>query len=104
MGLSYVVTHVALSRAPEGFNRKDLIFFHLCLVVTLHDRYTFAAMDTMLDDIVAIEVANTFNRQRMAVELYFVAFHGFLDSSTDVAHPHIDASFLNSVNCDPMVV
>lgn len=59
--VSHVVAHIALPRAPKSFDCKDLIFFHFRLVIALDNRYAFATMNTMLDNIMAIEIADTFD-------------------------------------------
>lgn len=57
-------------------------------------------MDPVLVDVVAAEISDRFHRVRFPSDLYFVAFHGFLDSSTNIADADIGTGSLISVSND----
>ncbi len=59
---AHVVAHIAFARAPKCFDRKDLVLFHFRLVIALDNGHAFTAMNTMLDNVMAIEIANAFDR------------------------------------------
>jgi len=93
---TYVVSHVALSGATEGFDGEHLSLLHLGLIATLDDGHALPAMDDVLVDVVPVEIPDALHWIRGAVDLNLVAFHRFLDGSADVTHTDIDSSFLHN--------
>ena len=53
--------NVASSCATEGLDRENLALLHLGLVVAFDDRHALAAVDAVLDDVVAVQVPDTFD-------------------------------------------
>lgn len=94
MIVTYVFPNVALAGAAECLDGKDLALFHLCLVVTLDNGYTLAAVDEMLVNVVTVQVPDTLHRVHRTIELNLVTLHSFLDGGTDIAHANVNTSFL----------
>ena len=92
---TYVAPNITLPGASKSLNCKNLPFFHLCLITALYNRDTFTSMYLKLIYIMTIEVADWLHLISGSCNLYFVAFHGFLDGSSDVRHPDVNAGFLN---------
>lgn len=91
---TYIVMYVTSSCASKGLDRKDFAFFHLRLIRVLDERNRFTAMNAVLLDIVPCKITDGFDGERPAPNVYLVAFHGFLDRSTDVAYADVDTSSL----------
>ena len=91
---TYIVSHVALASTSESLDSKYLALFHLCLIRTLHNGHTLATVDNVLVDVVAVQVSDTLNGVHCSIQLHFIAFHGLLDGSTNVADADINSGFL----------
>lgn len=85
---------VTFSGTAESLNGENLAFLHLSLVAALDNRHTFSTVNNMLFNVVTVQVADTLDGVHGTVELDFVALHGFLDGSTNVAHTDINTGFL----------
>lgn len=48
-------------------------------------------MDIILVDVIPVQVANTFNRYSVTIQLNFLTLHDFLDSGAYVAYANINA-------------
>lgn len=55
-------------------------------------------MDLIPLDVVPRDVLHRFHREDFAANLNLVAFHRFLDGSTDIADPDINTSILTSIS------
>lgn len=94
---TYIVSHVALSSTTESLDSKNFAFFHLRLVRAFHNWYALATVDNVLVNVVTIQVPDTFDGVHCSVKLDLVAFHGLLDSSTNVTNTDINSGFLQIV-------
>ena len=93
---AYIIAHVAFSSAAKCLNRKYFVLLHLRLVIASDNGNALAAVDAMLVNVVAVQVANTFDWKRMTIYFNFVALHCFLDYRADVSNAYVDSSFLSS--------
>lgn len=91
---AHIVPDISLSSTSESLNGEGFAFFHLCLVSTLDNRYAFGSMNLVMLDAVAVEITYAFDRVSLPVKLNFVAFHGLLDSCTNIAHSDVNTGFL----------
>ena len=92
---TYVISHEAFSRASECLNGKRFAFLHLRLIPSFNDRYALTSVNRVLVNVMAVEVTDAFNRQRLTTNLHFVAFHYLLDRRADIAHSDINTGFLS---------
>lgn len=88
--------HVTVTRAAEGLDGKDIALLHLGLVVALDDRHALGAVNAVVADGVAVQVADGLDGEHLAVDLDLVALHDLLDGSTNVAHAHVDTGLLDT--------
>ena len=91
---SYVISDIGFASAAEGFDGEHIAFFHALGASGLDEGDLFVAMDLVAQDVMARDIPNRSDRDRLSVELDFVALHYFLDRLTDVIHTGIDAGFL----------
>lgn len=94
MQRTYFFPSVAAASGPKGLNRKDFAFFHLGLIRVLNKRNCLLAVDMVVLDVMAAEVAHWFDGVRFAADLDFVALHRLLNGGTDVTDANIDAGGL----------
>jgi hypothetical protein len=95
----HVLSDVALSGGAKGLNGKCLALFHLGLIASLYDRHALCSVDGPLSDVVAVQVANTLDREGLASDLALVRFHSFLDGGANVGHADVDAGFSDTSIC-----
>src|SRR5690242_4633971 len=96
MARFHIIADITLSSGTESFNSKSLALFHLGLVAALNNRHCLAAVDGVVPNAVSVEVANALDGQHLTLDLDLVALHDFLDRGTNVAHAHVNTSFLDA--------
>jgi hypothetical protein len=92
---SYLIRGVSFAGAAEGFNGEYITFFHALVRSCLDKGDLFVAVDLVAQDVMPGEAPKSFDRDRLALELDFVALHYFLDCLADVVDPGVDAGFLS---------
>ena len=93
--MANIIADIAFAGATKGLDRKDLAFFHLGLVAALDNGDAFTAVNAVLNNVVTIQVLDRLDRIGLSGQLHFVALHGFLNGSANIAHSDIDAGFPN---------
>lgn len=93
---TYPVPEVATAGCSKSFNSKYLALFHLRVVRIFDEWHRLSSVNAVLINIVSAEVTDCLDRDGSAIDVHFVAFHGFLDSSTDVTDANVDAGVLES--------
>ena len=59
-------------------------------------------MNTILNNVVAVEISDALDRQRLTPDFDFVTLHRLLDGSTDITYTYIDTRFLQKVSAVPL--
>lgn len=98
MKRTYPIDYIPTPCRPKGFKSKYLSLLHLGLIVILDERDGLSTMDLIPLDVVPSDVPHRFYRKGFAANLNFIAFHRFLDGSTDIADPDINSSILTSIS------
>lgn len=91
---TYTVKYNSSTRRPKGFDSENLPFFHLRLILRLHEWNGLPGVDVIRLDVVAGDVSHRLHGERFAVDLYLVALHHLLDCSTDVADTDVNSGIL----------
>mmetsp|Transcript_2590 Transcript_2590/g.4296 ORF Transcript_2590/g.4296 Transcript_2590/m.4296 type:complete len:310 (-) Transcript_2590:667-1596(-) len=91
-----VLYNVSSAGGAKCLNRIALAFFHLGHFTTLNDGNTLARMNLVRRDGMSLKVAAALDFMCLAVNLYFVRLHYFLDSLTDIAQTNINACGLDT--------
>lgn len=98
MKRTYPVDHIPTPCRPKGFKSKNLSLLHFSLIVILDKRDGLSTMNLIPLYVVPGDVPHRFHREGLATYLNLVAFHRFLDGSTDVADPDINSGILASIS------
>jgi hypothetical protein len=93
---THIVFHMSFASTPESFNGKNLSFLHLGAAGVFDKWHLLVSMNVILLDIMARDVSNRFYRKCLPSYLNFVTLHDFLDSSTNITYPRINACFLST--------
>lgn len=93
---TYIIADVAFACAAEGFNGKSLAFFHFGLIAALDDGHGLAAVDGVVSNGMAVQVADAFHWEHLALDFDLVALHDFLDRCANIAHADVDAGFFDT--------
>lgn len=91
---SVIVSDTAFAGAPKRLDGEDVSFFHTLICLRFGEGNLLVAVDLVAEDVVAGEAADGFDGDRFAVQLDFVAFHGFLDYAADVVDAGVNSGFL----------
>ena len=75
----------------------DLSLFHLGLVGTFHKEFRCSTMDAVLVDTMAGAVQYGLDWISLTTKFNLVAFHDFLNGSTDITDPHVDSGKPSSI-------
>lgn len=89
-----IVSDTAFAGASEGLDGEDVSFLHALIGLSFGEGNLLVAVNLVAEDVVAGEAADGFHGDRFAVQLDFVAFHGFLDDAADLVDAGIDSGFL----------
>lgn len=91
-----LLVHITVTRAAEGLNGKDIALLHLGLVAALDDGHALGAVDAVVVDGMAVQVADGLDGKHLTVDLDLVALHDLLDDGANVAHAHVDTGLLDT--------
>lgn len=91
---AYAIYRPATAGRPKSLDGKDLAVLHLTLVGVLDKRDGLPSVDPVLLDVVSGNVPYRLDRERLAVDLHLVAFHGLLDGRAYIADADIDPGVL----------
>lgn len=95
---AYLVACRATAGAAKSLDGIHLTRFHLGLVRILYERDGFTAVNVILYDVVGTQISHWLHGICLATYLYFMAFHGFLDCSANIADPDIDSGSLHAMS------
>lgn len=93
-GVTYIFRQNAASGGPKCLDGEDFPFFHLGLVLIPDERYRLSTVNAIMLDIVRTYTPNCLDRVGFPPDIDLVAFHGFLDCSTDIADADVNPSGL----------
>ena len=89
-----ILSDPASAGAAKGLDSEDVAFFHSLIGLGFDEGDLLVAVDLVVQDVVAGQATDGFDREGFAFEFYFVAFHCFLDDGADVVDAGVDAGFL----------
>lgn len=89
---------MATACSSKRFDGKDFTFFHLRLVLVLDERDGLSTMDLVLLDVMSADASHSLHRKSSTVNVDLVAFHCFLNGSTDIADANIYSGMLVNVS------
>lgn len=91
-----IVVQLSSTSRSKCLNGKHLSLLHLSLILVLDKRDRLSTVDLVMFDVMRRDVADWFDGVCLSVDFDFVAFHRFLDCSTDVANTNIDSRSLDT--------
>jgi len=94
-----ILPNVSFACGAKCFDSIALALLHFDIWVIFDAGYSFATMNLIWLNRVAIQIANYFDWVDFSLYLYFIGLHGLLNVAANLSDPHVDTCLLDSCIC-----